>query len=208
MITYAITVADEEFEFRRLVESLKPYVLESQGERICVIADQNKITDNIVNLCVKHQLNFKQFDFKGDFSAFKNSILDFADTDYIFQIDADEQIPPSLINAVRSVFLKKECDCLAIPRINIVNGITESHLQEYQWRINERGWIQFPDFQVRAFANNGKIHWQNPVHEQIVRFEKMGFLQVEPVENFSILHVKDIKKQEKQNELYKTIGNE
>ena len=45
MITFAITVADELFEFKRLINSLKPYVYPQ--EEIVVLADENKVTKEI-----------------------------------------------------------------------------------------------------------------------------------------------------------------
>lgn len=203
MITFAITVADEEAEFSRLLDSLSPYLLE--GETILVLADEKKVTPKIIEICKQRSIEQYFFDFRGNFSEFKNEILKKASTNYIFQIDADEQIPPSLVVTLRLLAAKGEYDCYAIPRINIVRGITEDHLIKYGWRINERGWIQFPDFQVRFFKNNGRIRWEGKVHEQIIGYEKIAGIQSDPIENFCILHVKDILKQEKQNLLYEKI---
>lgn len=203
MITYAITVANEEVEFKRLVDSLLPYLI--SGEEIKVLADKNKVTENIYNICFDRKIEVNNFDFNGDFSAFKNRLLSMVKTEYIFQIDADEQIPPSLLTALRNIARSGEYDCLAIPRINIVNGITEEHLSKYRWNINERGWIIFPDFQVRCFKNNGLINWLGKVHEQVVGYKNIAAIQAEPIEHFCILHVKDIAKQEIQNSFYETL---
>lgn len=203
MITYAITVANEEIEFQRLVDSLTPYLI--KGEEILVLADGNKVTKKIQKICSDRNITYHSFNFQGDFSSFKNRLLELVKTDYIFQIDADEQVPPSLLTALRTIFKEGQYDCLAIPRINIVNGITQTHFEKYKWIANDRGWIQFPDYQVRAFKKNKKIKWQNPVHEQVVGYENIAALNADPIEHFCILHVKDISKQEKQNSYYDTL---
>lgn len=203
MITYGITVADECFEFKRLINSLEPYVL--PDEEIVILADQNKITKEIEDFCELCGLKVNYFDFQKDFSAFKNTLFDLSTKDYLMQIDADEQIPPSLLNALRAVVQKGDIDLLWIPRINVVRGATEEHVKKYNWEINEMGWEGFPDLQSRFVSTKGHIKWQNKVHEILQGANNQARLSNSPIEHFCILHVKDIQKQEKQNDLYDTI---
>mgnify|MGYP003624283502 CR=1 FL=1 len=204
MITYGITVADEFFEFKRLINSLEPYVL--PDEEIVILADQNKVTKEIEEFCELCGLEVNYFDFQKDFSEFKNTLFDLSTKDYLMQIDADEQIPPSLLHALRTVGQQKpEIDLLWIPRINVVRGATGEHVKKYNWKIDDMGWEGFPDFQSRFASTKGHIKWQNKVHEVLVGSNNPSKLLEFPVENFSILHVKDIQKQEKQNDLYDTI---
>ena len=36
-----------------------------------------------------------------------------------------------------------DTDLVWVPRINIVNGITDFHLNLWKWRVTEQGWINF-----------------------------------------------------------------
>tara|TARA_B100001093_G_scaffold135533_3_gene128035 strand:- start:10050 stop:10661 length:612 start_codon:yes stop_codon:yes gene_type:complete len=203
MITYGITVADEFFEFKRLINSLEPYIL--PNEEIVILADKNKVTKEIEEFCELCGLKVNYFDFQKDFSEFKNTLFDLSTKRYLMQIDADEQIPPSLINALREVAKEGNFDMLWIPRINVVRGATGEHIKKYNWKIDDMGWEGFPDFQSRFASTKGHIRWQNKVHEVLAGGNDQGKLYLNPIENFCILHVKDIQKQEKQNDLYDTI---
>tara|TARA_A200000159_G_scaffold22318_1_gene19250 strand:+ start:28 stop:642 length:615 start_codon:yes stop_codon:yes gene_type:complete len=204
MITYGITVADEFFEFKTLINSLEPYIL--PDEEIVILADQNKVTKEIEDFCELCGLKVNYFDFQKDFSEFKNTLFDLSTKDYLMQIDADEQIPPSLLHALRTVGQQRpEIDLLWIPRINVVRGATAEHIKKYNWKIDDMGWEGFPDFQSRFVSTKGHIKWQNKVHEILTGATNQSKLLEFPTENYSILHVKDIKKQEKQNDLYDTI---
>ena len=203
MITYGITVADEFFEFKRLINSLEPYVL--PDEEIVVLADQNKVTKEIEDFCELCGLKVNYFDFQKDFSEFKNTLFDLSTKSYLMQVDADEQMPPSLLNALRAVAKKGDIDLLWIPRINVVRGATEDHIKKYNWTINEMGWEGFPDFQSRFVSTKGHVKWKNKVHEVLSGANNQARLLIDPIEHFCILHVKDIQKQEKQNDLYDTI---
>ena len=131
MITFAITVADEFFEFKRLINSLQPYVYPQ--EEIVILADENKVTQEIKDHCDLCGLKINFFNFQNDFSEFKNELFNLSTKDYLFQIDADEQIPPSLINILRQVASQNKVDLLWIPRINIVHGATEEDVQNFNW---------------------------------------------------------------------------
>ena len=71
------------------------------------------------------------------------------------------------------------------------------------WNANDRGWINFPDYQMRLYKNEKHIKWTKPVHEQLVGFKQYGKLPAN--EEFCLWHPKDIKRQEIQNSLYDTI---
>lgn len=203
MITYGITVSDEFFEFKRLINSLQPYLLPE--EDIVILADKNKITKEIEDFCELCGLQINYFNFQKDFSEFKNTLFSLTSKQYLFQIDADEQIPPSLLSAVRQVAQQGEIDLLWIPRINIIRGMTKKDIDNFNWKINEYGWEGFPDYQARFVSTRGHIRWQNKVHEILTGSEKSALIQTQPITHYSILHVKDIEKQKKQNNLYSQI---
>tara|TARA_R110000765_G_scaffold116229_5_gene209366 strand:+ start:4727 stop:5338 length:612 start_codon:yes stop_codon:yes gene_type:complete len=203
MITFGITVADELFEFKRLINSLQPYVYPQ--EEIVVLADGNKVTEEIIEHCDLCGIKINFFNFENDFSKFKNKLFDLSSKEYLFQIDADEQIPPSLIHILRQVSSQKKVDLLWVPRINIVQGETEQDVKDFSWDINELGWEGFPDFQSRLVSTKGHIKWENKVHEILKGAKNQARIEEKPIELYSILHVKHIDKQKKQNEFYGTI---
>ena len=94
-------------------------------------------------------------------------------------------------------------DVVKVPRINTVEGLTQEHINKWKWGVNEKGWVNFPDFQWRIYKNNGKIKWVNKVHEVLEGYKTMSYLPTE--EPWCLQHPKTIERQEKQNELYSKI---
>jgi hypothetical protein len=45
---------------------------------------------------------------------------------------------------------------------------TQNHILKWGWRVNEKGWVNYPDYQQRIFKNIDRIKWVNKVHERIV----------------------------------------
>ena len=120
-------------------------------------------------------------------------------------MDADELLSPNLIVNLEDILdANIDKEMIAVPRINIVNGLTDEHVQKWGWNVNERGWVNFPDFQTRLYKNNSeKIGWNGKVHERIVGFESYTSLPTD--ELYCIKHIKEIAKQEKQNNYYDTL---
>jgi len=94
-------------------------------------------------------------------------------------------------------------DLYYVPRVNIVDGLTQEHINHWKWNVNEKGWVNFPDWQGRIWRNRPNIRWEKPVHERLVGFKEYTHLPAE--KEYSLIHHKDIKKQEKQNDFYETI---
>lgn len=207
MITYGITVCNETYEFKRCVDGIYPFLQED--EEILVLADKNKVTEEITEYCHYLNIRYELFDFSNNFSEFKNRLLELTETEYLFQIDADEQISVSLIHTIRSILgNNKDCDGLHLPRINLVNYLTKEDVEKFEWEVNKKGWINYPDYQFRVLKKNDKIKWKGSVHEQVFGAENPLAIpseQINQAENYSIIHVKDIIKQRSQNALYEKI---
>ena len=90
-----------------------------------------------------------------------------------------------------------------VPRINEVTGILQSHLGEWGWNMNNRGWINFPDYQTRILRNTPEIKWHNKVHEVIKGHKKFAPLPTN--EEYCLWHPKSITRQEIQNKYYNTL---
>ena len=207
MITFAITVKDEEFELKRLVLSLLPHIRRDMGEEIVILAD-NRIPLSLLDWATFYADKVKTVEFRDDFAEFKNNLLNLTRNKWIFQIDADEVVPFAVIDKLRKCAVDPNCqDVLYIPRINYLLGLTEEDIERYNLKINERGWDGFPDYQARFFRNNGKIKWQNTdggAHEVLTGMKDYAALHAS--EENSIVHIKDIKRQRAQNEYYKAIS--
>ena len=139
----------------------------------------------------------------GDFSAQKNSVIENSSGDYVFHFDADEYPHDILLQQVKPILESNDVDLIWVPRVNTVDGITERHIEKWRWRVSEKGWVNYPDYQSRIFKNSTEIRWQNKVHEQIVGISTKGALPME--EEWCLYHPKDIKRQEAQNNFYDTI---
>lgn len=139
-------------------------------------------------------------EFKYNFAEWKNILSSYCNGDYIFQIDADETISEYMVKNINEIIsLNPDVDLIFIPRINIVNGITQEHINKWGWRVDDHGWINYPDFQGRIFKQG--LKWEGKVHEKIVGHKTYSYLPTDN-EEYCIKHIKDIYKQELQNNLY------
>jgi hypothetical protein len=96
-----------------------------------------------------------------------------------------------------------DIDMLRIPRVNTVEGLTQEHIQKWGWNVNEKGWVNWADWQMRIYKNAPHIKWVNKVHEVLEGFKIHGMLP--PEEEWALYHPKTIAKQEKQNNYYDTL---
>ena len=205
-ISYAIPVCNEHAELEKLLLFLIKYI--GENDEIIVQCDQGNTTPEVYKVLYDlqhiHQLNITEFSLNGHFSNFKNNLKESCSGDWIFQIDADELPHESLITNLKSLLeVNPTTEMFLVPRVNTVEGLTQTHLYQWQWNVNEKGWVNWPDYQTRIIQNNHKIKWQNKVHEQIVGISTQGVLPME--EEWCLYHPKDIRKQEAQNNFYNTI---
>ena len=91
---------------------------------------------------------------------------------------------------------------MVIP-VNKVIGITEEHIRKWNWNVNEHGWVNWPDPQWRIYKNVDYIKWENKVHEKLVGYKTISNLPIDV--SFSLHHIKDIERQEKQNSYYDSL---
>jgi hypothetical protein len=81
--------------------------------------------------------------------------------------------------------------------------LTETHIQKWGWNVNDKGWVNFPDYQWRIYRNDPKIKWVNKVHERLVGFGVYAMLPADS--EYCLSHAKEISRQESQNEFYDKI---
>ncbi len=205
-ISYAITVCDEYVEIQRLVNFLLDH--KRPHDEIVVLFDQTKGSEEISDWLVKKNKlpNFQMWRgwFEGNFAEWKNKLSEYCSGDYIFQIDADEVPHINLINNLPEILKHNpKNEVFLVPRVNTVEGITEDHISQWKWKVNKKGWINFPDLQTRIWKREGKIRWYGKVHERLVNFNTYTNLPEDEV--FSLYHHKDISRQEKQNNFYNNL---
>jgi hypothetical protein len=207
-ISFAITACNEAYELSRLLEQLDECMID--GDQITVQLDQSKldnetlkvVSDYMPSKKVDGQKTFVSLD--GNFADFKNSIKKYCTKDYIFFIDADEEVNVEQIQMIREVIrLNPKIECFLVPRVNTVEGLTKEHINKWRWNVNENGWVNWPDYQFRICKNIPKIHWVNKIHERLVGYEVVTRLPAESV--YALGHHKSIAKQEKQNTFYDTL---
>jgi esterase/lipase len=207
-ITYAITVCNELNEITNLINFLHPRI--KSDDEILIQYDEDSVSKEvldylkIISQLHKNEIKIIGFPLNGDFASYKNNLKDNSKGIFIFQIDADEIPSEYLMENIHS-FLEynKDVDLYFVPRVNTVEGLTTEHIQKWRWNVNERGWVNFPDYQTRIYRRTSEIHWVNKVHERIVGFNTMTVLPSE--EDYCLYHHKEIQRQEKQNAYYETL---
>ena len=204
-ISYAITVCNEETEIQRLVTFLLKHK-ELQDEIVITYDSKNgtkSVDEYLRSHSVNGEFNWHPFEFEGNFSDLKNHTKDMCNGDYVFHLDADEIPHETLIEQLHTILDMNDIDLVWIPRINTVDGITQEHIDKWGWKVNSKGWINYPDYQARVYKNVDTIHWTRRVHEYIVGTREYSHLP--PYEELSLYHHKSIDKQEQQNRLYSDI---
>jgi len=203
-ISYAITVCNEEEEIEILIETLR--LLKRPQDDINVLLDAPKAPQSLTDLLYKYSsadiITLKESTFQGDFSQWKNELNRMCKGDFIFNIDADELPTAELIRHLPH-FVEQGVEAIAVPRVNTVEGITQKHIDKWRWKVNDKGWINWPDYQMRVYKNSPTIKWVGKVHEQLGGYLTVSILPKDL--SMYLVHSKKIDRQERQNQFYQTI---
>jgi len=204
-ISYAITVHNELEELMKLLDFLNNNIREE--DEIVIQYDEGGVTDEVLEfLNIKKELHgytVVGFPLNKDFASYKNNLKSNCTGDYIFQIDADEIPHEVMIAYLPEVLQSNPVDIIFVPRVNTVEGLTQSHIDKWRWNVNEKGWVNWPDYQTRIYKNTEDVTWMNKVHEKITGYDTFSNFPAE--EHWALYHPKQIDRQEKQNEFYETI---
>ena len=208
-ISYGITVHNEAEELNRLLEIL---IHKTDAEDEIVICDDysDEKTQEVITSWVQqygHEdmktIKVYQRKLNGDFAAQKNSVIENSSGDYVFHFDADEYPHEVLLSQIKQIIEMNEVDLIWVPRVNTVDGLTEEWIQKWGWRVSEKDWVNYPDYQARVFRKADGIRWTGKVHE-IIQGGKT-YAHLPPHEELSLYHPKTIEKQIRQNEFYENI---
>ena len=203
-ISYAIPVCNEDKELDRLLDQLVK--AKGQEDEIVVQCDLGNTTPEVYQVIDKYvnQIRVVQFPLKGNFAAFKNNLKANCKGAWIFQIDADEYLNETfLVNLPHLLAENTRVDLFLVPRINTVEGLTQEHINKWGWRVDEKGWVNFPDYQTRILQNSPKIGWVSKVHEVLTGHSNYVMLPAD--EEYCLYHPKGIERQERQNAYYAAI---
>lgn len=206
-ISYCITTHNEgAIYIKPLLDRLLKYI---QPEDEIVIVDDFSTDPSTVSVLEEYRdkdglsLYFNSLD--NDFASHKNFAKSKCTKEYIFFIDADENVHENLLLTIKEILYNNPTiEMFMVPRINIVQGLTEQHIQKWNWNVNEKGFVNYPDPQTRIVINKEEIKWENKVHERLVGHSTHTILPFE-TEDYCLLHIKDIKRQELQNDFYEKI---
>jgi len=200
-LSYAVTAYDELDYLKELI----PFLLENKRDEDEVVVRWDDSGPNEVwnYLSSIEDIRLFKGPFRRDFARWKNNLNDSCIGDYIYQLDADEMIDEYIMKLLPQVLENNEAELISVPRINTVEGLTEEHIKKWGWRVNEQGWVNFPDYQTRIYKNDPRIRWHGAVHERIIGHNTIATLPQD--KEWCIIHRKDINRQEKQNALYETL---
>jgi glycosyltransferase involved in cell wall biosynthesis len=204
-ISYAITVHNELEELMKLLDFLNNNIREE--DEVVIQYDEGGVTDEVLEfLKIKqkiHGYTVVGFPLNKDFASYKNNLKENCKGDYIFQIDADEIPHEVMIAYLPEVLESNPVDIIFVPRVNTVNGLTQKHISKWRWNVNEKGWVNWPDYQTRIYKNTEDVTWMNKVHEKITGYDTFSNFPAE--EHWALYHPKQINRQEQQNQFYDTI---
>ena len=206
-VTYAITVCNELKEITKLIDYLQPRI--KSEDEILIQYDEDSATEAVKQyLTIVSQIHKSikviSFPLAGDFASYKNNLKNHANGIFIFQVDADEIPNEYLVENIHQLLeYNKDVDLFFVPRINTVEGLTDMHVKKWGWKLNEHGWVNFPDYQTRIYRRTSEIEWTGKVHERIIGYNTLSVLPTD--EEYCLYHHKEIERQERQNNYYETL---
>jgi hypothetical protein len=196
-----------EEETFRLLQSVKEQVSNNEQifDSIIILLDDSK---PVLNTITRLKLELQDYNhqivknkFNGDFSEHRNVALkDIPEGNLVIWLDADEEINDNFLIVAYYVFKQnKDLDMAFVSRRNHVTGnLTQAHVNRWAWKVDEYGRINYPDFQGRLHLNKNNIKWSGKVHERLTNYKNYANF----ADELELIHIKDISRQEKQNELY------
>ena len=204
-ISYSMLTHNETDSLLKLIEFIVKH--KDEEDEIVILddySDNEKTKEILDTMCSIHEIKFEQRHLLKDYAGQKNHLKNMCTGDYIFNLDADELPNKWLMKNIKEILeANPSVDLYWVPRVNTVDGLTQEHINKWRWNVNEKGWVNFPDYQGRIWRNRPNILWKNKVHEVLTGYREHTYLPAE--EEFCFYHPKDIGRQEKQNEFYSTI---
>ncbi len=208
-ISYAIPVCNEIDEIQNLTSYLLKH--KSKSDEIVILVDESNYTQEVkdyVELFAEENIDDNVIrsyhSLNKDFATHKNYLNSLCSGEWILQLDADEYPDDYLMEAIPWMINQNpDVEAYWLSRINTVKGITDMHISKWNWQVNNKGWVNFPDPQLRLYKNSNEIKWQGNVHERLIGYKKFAHMPSNP--EYCLHHPKSIERQERQNAFYDTI---
>lgn len=195
-ISFAITTHNEFIQLKKSIDVIESF--KDDSDELLFLDD---FSDNDKTLKLLENRNTFKRKFEKDYSDHKNYLNSLCSCDYILQLDGDEVLSQKLITNIKSIIQDNaDTDLFYIPRANYVQGINKSYLKRWNWKMDNKKRINYPDFQGRLFKNKKELYWHRSVHERITGNKNFSKL---PLDNdLDIIHEKHIQKQIANNNFY------
>ena len=151
-ISYAILTHDEGEYIPALLEFLTKN--KRDIDEIVIVDDFSQDETTLQTFeQYKDQIILEKRVFDGDHTQ-KNYLNSICSGDYIVQLDADELITEEFIKILPDILeSNSDIELYITPRINTVNDLTPEWTRKWGWVVNEKGWVNFPDWQMRIYKN-------------------------------------------------------
>lgn len=166
-LSICMIVKDEEQNLDRCLSSFMPIVNNGMAELIVV--DTGSM-DSTVEIAKKYTKDIYFHEWQGNFSEARNYSISLAKGEYIFILDADEEIAPADLDNLISIFLN--------------NSYKQYNTMSF--RIKNFSDVEYTKFSVFTqnliFKNDGSFHYAGSVHNQPQYKEPIWHT------NISILH--------------------
>ncbi|RJR23671.1 glycosyltransferase family 2 protein [Candidatus Microgenomates bacterium] len=143
-ISVVVNTYKEEKNIQRCLASVKDFA----GE--IVVVDMHS-DDKTVEIAKKYNARVFYHDYTRYVEPARNFAITKAKGDYIFIIDADEELSSTLASELTRIAREGKVDYVEIPRKNIIFG---------KWIENSRWW---PDYLIRFFKKN-KVKYSTEIH--------------------------------------------
>ena len=177
ILSICMITKDEEKNIERCLKSLKPLVDSKMAE--IIIVDTGS-TDHTIKLAEQYTSNIFSYKWQNDFSQARNTCNLFAEGEYIFILDADEEIETTEINKLIEEFRDENC---------------KQH-NTFKLRIKSYTNLEYTQYgvatQQRIFKNNGKFYYSHSVHNQPICDSRYKNLDVE-ILHYGYIMTEDIR---------------
>lgn len=147
-------VKNEEKNLRRCLESLKPLISEGLAELIIVDTGSE---DRTVEIAYEYTNRVYFHPWRGNFSESRNYTISLALGEYIFIMDADNEIEPAELQKIKDYFKEEEYKEYTRFLINLKNFTDEKYISYSVMA------------QMLIFKNDGEFYYQGSVHNQPMR---------------------------------------
>lgn len=167
MLSVVITAWNEEENIGRAISSVKKI-----ADEVVVVVDKST-TDKTADVAKKMGAKVHWHVHTGIVEPMRNFSISKARGDWILVLDADEEIPVSLVGEIQKIVSHPQADYYRLPRKDIIFG---------KWIKSQHWW---PDYVYRLFKK-GSVTWDDAIHS--IPFTRGKGADLPPDETHAIIH--------------------